>query len=225
MNIIVLTIFPELFDGFRSTGLFGKAVEKELLSFDAINIRDFAEPPHYHVDDAPYGGGPGMVMKPEPLAKAIRCAKKKLPEATCIALTAAGKTFQQSDARRLSANDLILLCGRYEGIDQRLIDSLVDEEISIGDYVLMGGEIPAMAVLEATSRLLPGVLGNPDSIDCESFSEKLPQGAILESPQYTRPADFEGAKVPEVLLSGDHKRIQEWRKEQSLERTRRREEP
>lgn len=182
-------------------------------------LRDFADPPHFQVDDTPYGGGAGMVLKPEPLARAIEKARQELPEAPVILLSASGKQFTQRKAHEFAAiPELILVCGRYEGVDQRVIDLLVDEEVSIGDYVLMGGEVAAMAIMEATIRLLDDVLGNPESLQQESFAES-DLGAALEGPQYTRPAMFRESPVPEVLLSGDHQKIAAWRTQQSQSKT------
>lgn len=211
MRILIVTIFPEIFDSFVKTSLISKAIEKNLLVFSFLQIRDFASPPHYRVDDTPYGGGPGMVMMAEPLVKAIEDAKKKLPNAQVILLSASGKQLTQKKSVQLSKlSDLILVCGRYEGIDQRVIDLCIDEEISIGQYIVMGGEIPAMVLIESFARIIPGVIGNPDSVITESFSNT--ETAELESPQYTKPREFRGLSVPEVLLSGDHKAIDYWKK-------------
>jgi tRNA (guanine37-N1)-methyltransferase len=219
-SIQILTIFPEIFSSFLATSLIAKAQEKNLVKIEAINIRDFADPPHFSVDDTPYGGGAGMVMKPEPLARAIRHTKQKAPSAKVILLTPAGKRFSQADAHELSGHgDLILVCGRYEGVDQRVIDLYVDSLISIGDFVLMGGEIPAMAIIEASLRLIDDVIGNKESLSEESFSIKESQ-PLLEAPHYTKPAEFEGEKVPEVLLSGNHKEIAKWRKSEAHRVTR-----
>lgn len=222
MKIGVLSIFPGIFSGFFSSSLIEKAQTKGLLSFILSDIRDFADPPHYAVDDVPYGGGAGMVMKAEPICRAIEAARKELPRARVVLLSAGGQRFSQAHAARLSTQEeLILVCGRYEGVDQRAIDLAVDEEISIGDYVLMGGEVAAMVVIEAVTRLIPSVLGNAESLACESFDSK--DGALLlEAPHYTRPADFRGHAVPEVLLSGDHRKIETWRKDQAVARTRER---
>jgi tRNA (guanine37-N1)-methyltransferase len=217
VRTLVLTIFPELFQSFLSTSLIKKAIDRGLASIDLLDIRDFSDPPHNHVDDLPYGGGAGMVMKPEPLVRAIRSGRQKLPDAEVVLLTPTGTPFTQSCAVELSNRDLILVCGRYEGIDQRVIDLEVDREISIGDFVVMGGEIPAMALIEATLRLVPEVIGNSESLSTESFDHQL-----LEAPQYTRPPEFEGMLVPEVLLSGDHKKIAQWRVEQSKNLTQQR---
>ncbi|MBN2343045.1 MAG: tRNA (guanosine(37)-N1)-methyltransferase TrmD [Deltaproteobacteria bacterium] len=211
-NFLIVTLFPELFSEFVKTSLIGKAVENELLSFEFISLRDFTTDRHRTVDDTPYGGGPGMVMKPEPILKAFAT----LPDNTHkIFLTPQGKPFQQSDAARYAAFDkpLLLFCGRYEGVDERIVETF-DEQLSLGDFVLNGGEVAAMAVVEAISRLIPGVIGKIDSTVEESFS-----AGLLEYPQYTRPEEVNGKSVPQVLLSGNHKKIEEWRKGQSLLRT------
>ena len=219
MKVELITIFPELFSGFLTSSLIAKAQERSLLSIATLNIRDFAEPPHFHVDDTPYGGGAGMLMKAEPLAKAIEDAKTRLPNARVILLSASGQTFTQSKASELSVcPELILVCGRYEGVDQRVIDILVDEELSIGDYVLMGGEVPAMVLIEACTRLIAGVIGNEESVEHESFRSQ-DESTQLEAPHYTRPAEFRGRKVPDVLLSGNHKKIAEWRLAESKKLT------
>lgn len=215
MHIAILTIFPEIFSSFLETSLLNKAIKKGIISIDVVNIRDYASPPHYKVDDEPYGGGAGMVLKPEPIFYAVEKLKKHMNNPHIILLTPSGKTFNQKAAKELSKkNDVIFICGRYEGIDERVKELLVDEEISIGDYVLMGGEIPCMAIIEATTRLIPDVIGNTESVVTESFSENL-----LEAPQYTRPEEFQGLKVPSVLISGHHENINKWRKEKSLEKT------
>jgi tRNA (guanine37-N1)-methyltransferase len=216
-KIEILTIFPELFTSFINCSLIKKAIDKDLLAISCVNIRDFAEPPHFKVDDEPFGGGAGMLLKPEPLTKAIRASKSKLPTAPVILLSAAGKIFNQSTASKLAQlSEVILICGRYEGVDQRVIDKEIDMEISMGDYVVMGGEIPAMLMIEAITRLKPQIIGNEDSLTCESFHENQ---HLLEAPQYTRPSDFEGTRVPADLLSGDHERIKRWRKTAAMERT------
>lgn len=215
MKIAVLTIFPEIFQSFLSTSLLKKAIDNNILNINVVNIRDFASPPHYKVDDEPYGGGAGMVLKPEPIFYAIENIKKTMDNPYVVLLTPSGNTFNQSKAKEFSKKDnIIFICGRYEGIDERVKELVVDEEISIGDYVLMGGEIPAMAVIEATTRLIPNVIGNTESVICESFSDNL-----LEAPQYTRPEEFMGLKVPSVLISGHHENIKKWREEQALEKT------
>jgi tRNA (guanine37-N1)-methyltransferase len=219
-KIELLTIFPDIFTSFLKTSLVGKAIERGLLSVTTTNIRDFSAPPHNKVDDTPYGGGAGMVMLPDPLCKAIEAAKSRLPQARVILLSPAGKRFTQSKAIEVSKTDsVIFVCGRYEGIDQRVIDLLVDEEISIGDFVVMGGEVPAMMVIEACLRLQPEVLHNTDSTVMESFSPAFGDGSLVEAPQYTRPEEYRGITVPEVLLSGNHKAINEWRLAEAKKRT------
>jgi tRNA (guanine37-N1)-methyltransferase len=220
MHITILTIFPELFDSFLGTSLIAKAVEGGTITFTRIDIRDFAAPPHFAVDDTPYGGGAGMVMKPEPLAKAIAAAQECSPGAPVILLSPAGTPFSQGKALELSRlPGIILVCGRYEGVDERVIESSIDLEVSIGDYVLMGGEVPAMVIIEATTRLIKDVVGNAASIEEESFAGNLGGSPLLEAPHYTRPAEYEGKAVPPVLLSGNHSKIAAWRQEQSLLRT------
>jgi tRNA (guanine37-N1)-methyltransferase len=212
----VLTLFPEFFTGPLQASLTGKAIERGLFDVDLVDIRSFATDRHRTCDDLPYGGGAGMVMKPEPLVAALEHSREQLPDAPRILLTPQGEPFSQSIARDLrEAPGLILTCGRYEGVDERVRKHWIDREISIGDYVLTGGEVAAMVVIDAVTRLLPGVLGNQDSVDEESFSTPL-----LEYPHYTRPRSFRGHDVPEILLSGDHQAIANWRREQSLERTR-----
>jgi len=221
LRIDVVTIFPGLFDAFRSVGVLGGALEAGIFRLEAHDLRSWTRDRHRSVDDLPYGGGPGMLMRPEPLVAAIEAlAGPKGPErqARVALLSPQGTSFQQSKAVELAALEhLVLVCGRYEGVDQRVLDLAVDEEISIGDYVLSGGEVPAMAVIEALVRLVPGVLGNPDSVVTESF-----QTDRLEGPQYTRPPIFRGHTVPPVLRSGDHAKIAHWREQRALERTRER---
>jgi len=215
MNFNVLTIFPEMFVPFWEHGIVKKAIDRNLISVSTINIRDFAKGKHRVTDDRPYGGGSGMVVKPEPLANAIRAAKKTSPSLRTILLTPQGCSFSQKKARELAAEKgLILVCGRYEGVDERICHDFVDDEISIGDYVLTGGELASMIIIDAVVRLIPGALGNADSADNDSFSDSL-----LAHAQYTRPRTFEGEEVPEVLLSGNHQQIEEWRFEESLIRT------
>ncbi|MFH2044823.1 MAG: tRNA (guanosine(37)-N1)-methyltransferase TrmD [Pseudomonadota bacterium] len=215
MKFTVLTIFPEMFNSFWSYGIIKKAIEENHIFTSAINIRDFAKDKHKTTDDRPYGGGCGMVMKPEPLADAIRAAKENNPDSRTILLSPQGSIFNQQLAVELAeSKGLNLICGRYEGVDERISSNFIDDEISIGDYVLMGGELGAMVIIEAVTRLIPGVLGSPDSASQDSFSGKL-----LDYCHYTRPRDFEGSKVPEVLLSGNHKDIDNWRLEASLIRT------
>jgi len=223
LQIEVLTLFPDIFTGFSESSLIGRAARRDLLQLTVTNIRDYASPPHYQVDDVPYGGGAGMLMKPEPLSAAIEAAKSRRPRAPVVLLSPAGRLFTQAVACEFAAlEQLILVCGRYEGVDQRVVDLLVDQELSIGDYVLMGGEVPAMAVIEAVARLRDQVLGNRASLYQESFAPAPGGGLLLEAPQYTRPPVFRGLAVPEVLISGDHRRIAAWKAEQSLALTRRR---
>jgi tRNA (guanine37-N1)-methyltransferase len=215
MDIAVLTIFPTMFDPLFTHGMVKRAIEKALLSVSVIDIRDFASDRHRMTDDRPYGGGCGMVMKPEPLANAIRSAKQKMSEAPAILMTPQGRSFNQPLARQLaSLDEMILVCGRYEGIDERISFKYIDDEISIGDYILTGGEVAAMVIIDAVTRLIPGVLGGSVSAEKESFNDHL-----LEHGHYTRPPNFEGEGVPKVLLSGNHKEIERWRFEASLIRT------
>jgi len=224
MRIDVITIFPGLFEPFRETSLLGLACREGRVELAVHDLRRWTTDRHRTVDDAPYGGGPGMVMKPEPLVAAIEelaGEKGTGRSARVLLLTPQGRRFDQEAAEELAGRGhLVLVCGRYEGVDQRVIDLAVDEEISIGDYVLAGGELPALAVIEAVVRLLPGVMGNPASAETESFQASL--GGLLEAPHYTRPAVFRGLEVPAVLRSGDHQAIARWRAEQARERTRRR---
>ena len=211
MKFDVLTLFPEMFDTLKQS-VIGRAQEKELIDINLVNIRDFSQDKHKKVDDTPYGGGAGMVMMPDVVYRAYQSVKTE--ESKVIYMSPQGKTLDQKKVEDLAKQEhLILLCGHYEGIDQRVLDKIVDEEISIGDYVLTGGEIPAMVLIDSVSRYVKGVL-KEDSIKEESFSNGL-----LEYPQYTRPEIFEGEKVPEVLLSGNHQKIEKWRKEKSFEIT------
>ncbi|OLN22809.1 tRNA (guanosine(37)-N1)-methyltransferase TrmD [Domibacillus antri] len=216
MKIDVLTLFPEMFHGVFSSSIMKKAAEKEKVSFRAVNFRDYAEGKHKVVDDYPYGGGAGMVLKPQPLFDAVDALKEETDAAPRIILMCPqGERYTQRKAEELAKEEhLIFLCGHYEGYDERVRTHLVTDEISIGDYVLTGGELGAMVVADSVVRLLPGVLGNDDSAVKDSFSSGL-----LEHPHYTRPADFRGMKVPDVLTSGNHRHIDEWRREQSLKRT------
>lgn len=214
MKVDILTLFPELFASPFAASILGKAQDRDLLKVVAHNLRDWAQGRHKVTDDAPYGGGDGMVLKPEPIARALRSLRAKAPTSRVLLMTPQGRTFSQQDAQRLSQEEgLILLCGRYEGVDER-VRGLVDEELSIGDFVLTGGEPAAMVVVDAVARLLPGVLGCSGSAESDSFSDGL-----LEYPQYTRPADFEGQLVPDVLLSGHHAAIDVWRRHEQLRRT------
>ena len=211
MKFDVLTLFPEMFEPLKSS-IIGKAIEKKLIDINIINIRDFSEDKHKKVDDTPYGGGAGMVMKPDVIDRAYQSINGE--NARVIYMSPQGKPLNQEKVEILSKEShIVLLCGHYEGIDQRILDKIVDEEISIGDYVLTGGEIPAMVLIDSVSRYIDGVL-NQDSIWEESFSNGL-----LEYPQYTRPEIFDGKSVPEILLSGHHEKIKQWRKEKSLEIT------
>jgi tRNA (guanine37-N1)-methyltransferase len=215
MRIDILTLFPKMFSSPLRESILGRAVEKGLIQIQTINIRDFTLDKHQVVDDAPYGGGQGMVMKVEPIARAIESVKAQDPSARTIYLTPQGKPFHQDLARRLSTQShLVLLCGRYEGVDERVRELFIDEEISIGDYVLTGGELAAMVVVDAVSRFIPGVLGSDRSAEEDSFFNSL-----LEYPQYTRPFEFKGCRVPEVLLSGNHSAISLWRRREAIRRT------
>ena len=216
MRIDILTLFPEMFHNVLGESMLKIAREKELVSFHLHNIRDYSNDKHRCVDDKPYGGGAGMVMKPEPVFNAVE-AVELLDDAasTKILLTPQGETFNQGIADDLSKKTrLMIICGRYEGFDERIRSGIDALEISIGDYVLTGGEIPAMVLIDSISRLVPGVLGGEDSLQDESFVNR-----ILEYPQYTRPAEFRGMKVPEVLKSGHHSKIEEWRAENAVLRT------
>jgi tRNA (guanine37-N1)-methyltransferase len=215
MRFDILTLFPNMFSSPLRESILGKAIEKGLVEIRTINIRDFALDKHQVVDDTPYGGGQGMVMKIEPIARAIEWVKSQDTSARTVFLTPQGRQFNQDVALALSSRShLILLCGRYEGVDERVRELFVDEEFSIGDYILTGGELAAMVVIDAVSRLLPGVLGSDRSAEEDSFFDSL-----LEYPQYTRPSNFEGSCVPEVLLSGNHSAISLWRRRKALERT------
>ncbi len=215
MKFDILTLFPNMFSSPLRESILGKAIEKGLIQIRTVNIRDFTSDKHQVVDDTPYGGGQGMVMKVEPIARAIESVKAQNPSAWTVYLTPQGKPLHQDLARRLSTQPhLILLCGRYEGVDERVRESLVDEEISIGDYVLTGGELAAMVVIDAVSRFIPGVLGSDRSAEEDSFYNSL-----LEYPQYTRPPNFRGHCVPEVLLSGNHSAISLWRRKEALRQT------
>lgn len=216
MRFDVITLLPELVEAVVKSGVVGRAEKKNLIDLKCWNPRDFAQDVHRTVDDRPYGGGPGMVMKPDCLFETIRAVKVESSESTKVVyLSPQGKPFNQSVAREmLTHNNLILLCGRYEGIDQRIIDLEVDEEWSLGDYVLSGGELGAMVVIDAITRLIPTVLGHKDSAVQDSFTENL-----LDCDHYTRPEIFEDLKVPAVLKSGDHQEIARWRRKQSLGKT------
>lgn len=229
MNFHILTLFPEMVMDGLNTSIIGRAVKNGYITVEATNIRDFAENKHGHVDDYPYGGGAGMVMQPGPVYRAYEyvrnCINERQSDRTLLSgnpkmprviyMTPQGSVFNQSIAEELAKEeDIILLCGHYEGIDERVLEMIVTDNLSIGDYVLTGGELPAMVVIDAVSRLVPGVLNNDVSAEFETFHDNL-----LEYPQYTRPEEFMGKKVPEVLLSGHHKNIETWRREQSVKRT------
>lgn len=216
MWIGVVTLFPEMFDAVSEFGITGRAVKNQALTLSCLNPRTYTQDRHRTVDDRPYGGGPGMLMKVQPVRDAIHQAKKEAPtKSRIIYLSPQGSKLDQSLVKRLAKeSSLILLAGRYEGVDERLIQSEIDEEISIGDFVLSGGEIPAMVLIDAVARMIPGVLGHEDSAEQDSFYEGL-----LDCPHYTRPEIYEDVPVPEVLLSGNHERIRRWRLKQSLGRT------
>lgn len=215
LKIDVITIFPQMLEGYLQESMMKRAARAGLVEFRAINLRDFTTDKHNTTDDRPFGGGAGMVMKPEPLFAAI--GSVKTPQSHVILMTPQGAPFKQAEARRLADgyNHLVFVCGHYEGVDERVREALVDQEISIGDYVLTNGVLPAMVVIDAVARLRPGVLGGGEvATEDESFSSGL-----LEYPHYTRPPEFRGMKVPEILFSGDHGRIAEWRHAQSVKRT------
>lgn len=212
MKIQVITLFPEIIQPFFENAMMWKAQNQGVVSFEIINLRDFGIGLRRQVDDVPYGGGDGMLLKPEPLFEAVEFAKKSSPNAKVIAMTPSENIWNQEMAQKKadSCEDLIILCGRYEGFDSRIFE-IVDEKISVGKFILTGGEIPAMTIIDSIVRLIPGVLGGEKSAEIESYSN----GDNLEFPQFTRPADFRGMKVPEVLLSGHHAKINEWRKKYS----------
>ena len=216
MNFHVLTLFPEMIEQGMHTSIIGRAIAGGYLSIDAINIRDYAFNKHQKVDDYPYGGGAGMLMQAEPVYIAYESIQKKLGyRPRVVYLTPQGEVFHQTMAKELAKEkDLVFLCGHYEGIDERVLDEIVTDYVSIGDYVLTGGELPAMVMMDSISRMVPGVLSNQESGETESFAENL-----LEYPQYSRPEEWHGQKVPPVLLSGHHANIEAWRREQSILRT------
>ena len=217
MNFHVLTLFPEMIENGMNTSITGRAITKGLLSLEAINIRDFAFNKHQKVDDYPYGGGAGMLMQAEPVYLSYESIAERIGrKPRVIFLTPQGKTFNQDMAKEFALEeDLVFLCGHYEGIDERVLEEIVTDYVSIGDYVLTGGELPAMVMMDSISRMVPGVLNNQESGETESFS-----GNLLEYPQYSRPEEWNGRRVPEILLSGHHANIAKWRHEQALERTR-----
>lgn len=222
MDFYVMTLFPEMIKQGLNTSIIGRAMEKELLSINAVNIRDYTLDKHKRVDDYPYGGGAGMLMAVEPVVRTYHAIRESIQAKTgsterprVVYVTPWGKPFHQEMAREFAREEnLVFLCGHYEGIDERALEEVATDFVSIGDYVLTGGELPAMVMIDAISRLIPGVLNNKDSAEYESFA-----GNLLEHPQYTRPEVYNGRKVPEVLLSGHHAKIEEWKKEQSLLRT------
>ena len=216
MRIDILTLFPEMFSSVLESSIFGRAIKAWIFDIHLHNIRDYTTDKHRHTDDYPFGGGAGMVMTPQPLFDcfdAVLAGREQKPR--CVYMSPQGKTLTHEKAAELSElEELVILCGHYEGIDQRVLDVYVDEEISIGDYVLTGGELPAMVLMDCLSRFIPGVLGKSESFQDESFANGL-----LEYPHYTRPAEFRGLRVPEVLLSGNHAEIEKWRMEKSIEKT------
>lgn len=216
MNYHVLTLFPEMIENGMNTSITGRAITKGLLSLEAINIRDFAFNKHQKVDDYPYGGGAGMLMQAEPVYLSYESIAERIGrKPRVIFLTPQGKTFNHDMAKEFALEeDLVFLCGHYEGIDERVLEEIVTDYVSIGDYVLTGGELPAMVMMDSISRMVPGVLNNQESGETESFS-----GNLLEYPQYSRPEEWHGKKVPEVLLSGHHANVDKWRREQSIIRT------
>ena len=219
MNFYVLTLFPEMIEEAVKTSITGRAITDEKISVKAINIRDYADNDYGQIDDYPYGGGAGMVMQAPPIYDAYQDIVKELGyKPRVIYMTPQGKTYEQSDAKSFAdEKDLVILCGHYEGVDERVLEEIVTDNISIGDYVLTGGELPALVVIDSITRLVPGVLNNDESAEYESF-----ENALLEHPQYTRPAEFNEKKVPEVLLSGNHAKIEEYRRHESLKRTKER---
>jgi tRNA (guanine37-N1)-methyltransferase len=212
-KIQVITLFPEMFDGVLNSSMMWKAQKEGAVSFELIQLRDFGIGPRQQVDDTPYGGGDGMLLKPEPLFAAVAKAKETDPGAKVVLMTPRGQRWKQALAKEWAdaEHGYIFVCGRYEGYDERIV-SLVDEQVSVGDYVLTGGELPAMTIIDSIVRLLPGVLGGETSADIESFAD----GETLEFPQYTKPAEFNGLQVPDVLLSGNHAAIAQWRQDHSV---------
>ncbi|MEI6056204.1 MAG: tRNA (guanosine(37)-N1)-methyltransferase TrmD [Lentisphaerota bacterium] len=213
MQIDIITLFPDVFFGPFAESIIARAIKDNLIVINTVNLRDFTQDKHRTVDDTPYGGGPGMLMMVDPLCKAIESCKKQ--DSLVVLTSPRGETFNQQMARELSSiKHLIIVCGHYEGVDERVRELFIDKEISIGDYVLTSGNIPAMVIVDSIARLLPGVLGDDSSSEEESFTNDL-----LEYQQYTRPLEYRGLKVPDILLSGNHKKIREWRKEQSILKT------
>jgi len=217
LKVDIVTLFPDIFFGPFAESIIARAIENRKIEINCVDLREFTNDRRKTVDDKPYGGGPGMLMKPEPLFRAVESLKNE--DSYVILMSPQGEPFKQKTAERLSVEKhLIIVCGHYEGVDERVRDSLIDSEISIGDYVLTSGNLPAMVVVDAVARLIPGVLGTDESSSSESFSEEC----LLEYPQYTRPEEFRGMKVPDVLLSGNHGKIASWRHEESVKRTKRR---
>jgi tRNA (guanine37-N1)-methyltransferase len=215
----VITIFPEFFKGPFDFGVIRRGREKGLVEIRVHDLRDFTSDRHRTVDDRPFGGGEGMVFKPEPIFKAVDTVRKTI-EAEVVVLSAAGRQFTQAEALRLSrAGQIIVICGRYEGVDERVVEHLATAEISVGDFILSGGEIAAAVVVDAVTRYVPGVVGKEESILRDSFSDPAAVRQLVEHPHYTRPAEFRGWKVPEVLISGDHEAVREWRREAGLKKT------
>jgi tRNA (guanine37-N1)-methyltransferase len=216
MKFTVMTLFPEMIIDGLHTSILGKAIDKKIIELSAVNIRDYTLDKHRHVDDYPYGGGAGMVMSAEPIYRCFKSITGDNPsKKRVVYLTPQGRTFNQSMAKEFAKEDeIIFLCGHYEGVDERILEEIVTDNVSIGDYVLSGGELPVMVMIDAISRMVPGVLTNEESGESESF-----EGNLLEYPQYTRPTVWNGKEVPEVLLSGHHANIEKWRREQSLKRT------
>lgn len=235
MQIDIITLFPEMFSGVFDYSIIKRARAKKLLKINLVNLRDFSTDAHHTVDDRPFGGGPGMILKIEPIDRALKYLKRRRPAALTVLLTPQGRPFNQAMAKKYAQNKrIILLCGHYEGVDERVGEYLVDARISIGDYVLTGGELPAMVVVDAVTRLLPGVLLKKEATINESFQTyKLPTShtsslqlppsnfQLLEPPQYTRPAEFNKKRVPEILLSGNHEKINGWRLKEAIKKTRR----
>ena len=214
MRIDILSLFPAMFDGPFGDSITKRAIENGIIDIHIKNPRDYTDDKHHQVDDSPFGGGSGMVMKPEPMFRAVNdvLAKTNIKNRRILLMSPTGKTFTQEKAKELASYDqLIFICGHYEGFDARIVEHIPDEEISIGDYVLTGGELPAMVIVDAVSRMLPGVLGSEESAPTDSFYDGL-----LEYPQYTRPREYEGMKVPDILISGDHAKIDAWRRKEAL---------
>ena len=217
MKIAILTIFPEMFESVLGSSILGRAISEGLISITPVDIRPYSDRKHKNTDDYPFGGGAGMVMLAQPIVDAVRDLRSQGYDGPCIYMSPRGKTFCQKKVEQMAQlSNMIILCGHYEGVDQRALDACIDEEISIGDYILTGGELAAMVLTDCVSRFIPGVLGSGESAEEESFSDGL-----LEYPQYTRPREIAGMEVPEILLSGDHAKIRAWRRQESLRATKR----